>query len=259
MARFSTAVVRRSARALNANVRPDMITLVLLPGLDGTGRLFDDFVAAFGPEVQTIVVSYPPEKPLGYAELEPIARSFLPHDQPFYLLAESFSGPLAISIAAASPPGLCGLVLCCSFARNPWPLPAPLLALLRAAIGVAPVSSLPVAWLSFFVLGRFATPSLRDALARALAQVPPSVLRRRAYAALSIDVSAQLSRIKVPVRYLRASEDRIVHRSSSALVMSLVPNVQINELVAPHFLLQTLPAQVAALVSRFMDVGNDTA
>lgn len=229
-----------------------MVALVLLPGLDGTGQMFADFVASFGPEVRTIVASYPSNTPLGYAELEPIARSFLPQNQPFYLLAESFSGPIAISIAASSPPGLLGLILCCSFARNPLPL----FALFRPVVRVAPVSALPMALLSFFVLGRFASPSLRGALARSLALVSPSVLRARACAALSVNVSASLPRIKVPVLYLRASEDRIVHRSSSALVVSLAQNAKLAEFAAPHFLLQVVPSQAASLVSGFMGGGS---
>lgn len=128
-----------------------MVALVLLPGLDGTGRLFVDFVAALGAEVEVTVASYPTDTPLGYAELTAVARSFLPPDQPFFLLAESFSGPIAISIAQSSPPGLLGVALCCSFARNPLPVLAPA----RPLLGIVPVDALPVALLSFFVLGRF--------------------------------------------------------------------------------------------------------
>ena len=113
-----------------------MVALVLLPGLDGTGLLFADFAASFGPEVKVIVASYPTDTPLGYSELESVARTFLPQDQPFFLLAESFSGPIGIAIAASSPPGLLGLVLCCSFARNPVPMLAPL-GLLVGAFPVA--------------------------------------------------------------------------------------------------------------------------
>jgi pimeloyl-ACP methyl ester carboxylesterase len=91
-----------------------MIALVLLPGMDGTGQLFDDLVAALGPGVETVVVSYPPDPALDYAQLEIIARSNLPPYQPFVLLGESFSGPIAVSIAASAPQNLRGLILCCS-------------------------------------------------------------------------------------------------------------------------------------------------
>src|SRR5512143_111507 len=98
-----------------------MSTLVLLPGLDGTGRLFGDFIAALGQDIDVIVASYPADTPLDYAELEPLVRAMLPTDRDYVLLGESFSGPLAISLAASAPPGLRGLVLCCSVARSPLP------------------------------------------------------------------------------------------------------------------------------------------
>lgn len=225
-----------------------MLTLVLLPGLDGTGQLFADFIAAMGPGIRTIVASYPTDTPLGYDELEPIARSFLPQDEPFYLLAESFSGPLAIAIAASPPPGLRGLGLSCSFARNPLPALAPL----GFALAAVPVAALPMTLLSFFILGRFATPALRAALARTLAQVAPAVLRARAQAALSVNRAALLPQIKVPVLYLRADEDRIVSGASWELVSALVPQAAAIHFPAPHFLLQVMPKPAAAAVAEFM-------
>lgn len=231
-----------------------MVALVLLPGLDGTGLLFADLAASFGPEVNVIVASYPADIPLAYSELEPIVRSFLPQDQPFFLLAESFSGPIGISIAASSPPGLLGLVLCSSFARNPVPLAA----LFRPLVGVVPVSALPVRLLGFFLLGRFATAPRLGALAKALALVAAPVLRARARAVLSIDVSASLAQVKVPVLYLRASEDRVVSRASSELVASLVPQAKVVEFAAPHFLLQVLPSPVASQLVEFMGAAMGT-
>ena len=227
-----------------------MMTLVLLPGLDGTGQLFKDFVTALGPGIKTITVAYPPDAPLGYAELEPIARSFLPQGEPYYLLAESFSGPVAIAIAASSPPGLRGLILSCSFARSPQPL----LAYCRFAIRFVPVKALPTALFSFFLLGRFRSAALLEAFAKSLATVAPAVLRARAHAALSIDVCAALSRVRVPLLYLRATEDRVVPRHSSKIVVSLAAHTQVAGFAAPHFLLQVLPSQTAATVAGFMGV-----
>ena len=98
-----------------------MITVVILPGMDGTGIELTDFVAALAPELEAIVVTYPNDRPMDYAGHEAVARPSLPIDRPFVLLGESYSGPIAISIAASAPPRLIGLVLCCSFARNPRP------------------------------------------------------------------------------------------------------------------------------------------
>lgn len=226
-----------------------MVALVLLPGLDGTGLLFAGFIASFGPDVKIIVVSYPTDAAAGYSELEPFARSFLPRDQPFFLLGESFSGPIAISIAATRPSGLLGLILCCSFARSPRPA----LTYFRPLLAVAPVAALPLALLSFFVLGRFSSPALRRSLGASLALVSPSALRARARAALSVDASASLGRVGVPVLYLRASEDRVVPESASQFVAALAPTTKIVELPAPHFLLQVLPLQAGVAVREFME------
>jgi pimeloyl-ACP methyl ester carboxylesterase len=219
------------------------VALVLLPGLDGTGRLFADLAASFGPDITIIVVSYPADAALGYNGLKAIVRSFLPKDKPFFLLGESFSGPVAISIAATKPPGLLGLVLCCSFVRSPRPSLSgvgPLLSLL-------PVAALPLRLLSFFVLGQFSTSELRRSLADSLAQVAPSTLRARVRAALSVDVSASLAGV-----YLRASEDRVVPRSASQSVVAIAPATEIVEFCAPHFLLQVLPSDAAATIREFM-------
>src|SRR5689334_8209434 len=98
----------------------EMTTLVLLPGLDGTGELFAAFVAALrGHDVQ--IVDYPRDRAMSYAALEEFVREKLPGEVDYFLLAESFSGPIAISVAASSPPHLRGLILCGSFAANPLP------------------------------------------------------------------------------------------------------------------------------------------
>jgi pimeloyl-[acyl-carrier protein] methyl ester esterase len=110
-----------------------MVALVL-PGMDGTGQLLGRFLEALGPEVRAIVVSYPIAQALDYSQLEACARKMLPSDQPFVLSGESFSGPIAVSIAASSPNGLRGLVLCCSFVKNPRPEFGPLKSLVQRPV-----------------------------------------------------------------------------------------------------------------------------
>ena len=136
--------------------------LVLLPGMDGTGLHFAPMLRALGDRLPCTVVRYPDE-PLEYAEYERIARAALPADRPFVLLGESFSGPIALSIAATKPRGLAGYILCASFAS----CPRPLLRLLRPLLGLLPVHHTPGALTAHFLLGRFATPELRRANASA--------------------------------------------------------------------------------------------
>lgn len=222
--------------------------MVLLPGMDGTGQLFDGFVEALGSEVRSAVVSYPPDQALDYTKLEKIARSRLPADGPFVLVAESFSGPIAVSIAASAPRGLRALVLCCSFVRNPRPE----LVALRPFTRFLPVRAIPSAFVIRALLGRFSTPGLRSALARVLTQVSPAALRARIRAVLRVDVVARSSQVRVPVLYLRASEDRVVPRAASRLISRVMPGARIVELSAPHFLLQAAPREAARHIRGFL-------
>ena len=184
--------------------------LVLLPGMDGTARLFQRFDAALRVQtaIATQAIAYP-AAPLDYAALEAFVRERLPRNRPFVVLAESFSGPLGAALRADPPPGMRALILCCSFVRNPRPLLAPL----RHLLGLVPFGALPGFALRQVLLAPCSTPPLQTELAAALAQVPPSVLRQRLRAVLEIrekDASPSFARGSLPVLYLRARHDRLV-------------------------------------------------
>lgn len=224
------------------------VTLILLPGMDGTGTLFAPFVAALGPEFEVKVVSYPTNEPLGYDALQAIAYSALPQEGEFVILGESFSGPIAVALAAAGSPRLKGLILCCTFVRNPLPA----LSTLKPLVGVLPVALAPVRAICHLLLGHFSTSGLRMALANALAQVTPSVIRARLHSVLSVDVSDKLVQVEVPVLYLRASQDRLVPRSASEHIFQLCPKTMLVQLAAPHFLLQAIPSEASQVVASFV-------
>ncbi|WP_257572141.1 alpha/beta fold hydrolase [Janthinobacterium sp. UMAB-60] len=162
---------------------PAPTLLVLLPGMDGTARLFHRFDAALRAQtaIETQAIAYP-AAPLDYAALEAFVRARLPQDRPFVVLAESFSGPLGAALRADPPPGMRALILCCAFVRNPRPLLTPL----RHLLGMVPFGALPGFALRQALLAPYATPALQAELTAALAQVPPSVLRQRLRAVLEI-------------------------------------------------------------------------
>lgn len=107
-----------SLPALGLPGRP-ALKLVLLPGMDGTGELFHDFVAALPEEVETEVVSYPRHARLSHPELAALVRRSVSSVEPFVLLAESFSTPLAIECAARNDPNLKAVILCAGFVTSP--------------------------------------------------------------------------------------------------------------------------------------------
>lgn len=223
-------------------------TLVLLPGMDGTGELFSRFVQALGPDIEARVLRYPTDRPSRYVELLAFVREALPVDRPYVLLAESFSGPIGIQIAAQAPAQLRGLVLCCTFASNPRPAMRPFGGLLPAL----PLGAMPVAPLGRMLISRDFEPALNADLAAAMRQLPAAVMRARLKAVLDVDATADLRRIVVPMLYLRAKKDLVVPRSAGARIAQIKPDVEMAELPGPHFLLQTRPAEAAGVVKRFM-------
>lgn len=222
-----------------------MTRLVLLPGMDGTGELLGEFASAFGGDTQ--VVRYPTRRPLNYAELQALVTSELPSTAPYVLLGESFSGPIALSIASTKPRYLRGLVLCCSFARNPRPG----LGLLRGLVNWLPDRP-PIDLLMLVLAGGLATPELREALQRALAAVSPATLRARMTSVIGVDVRPELPAISIPLLYLQGSEDRVVPPSAARTILEKVPQGRLVEIAAPHFLLQTRPSEAATAVKAFI-------
>ncbi|WP_250626455.1 alpha/beta fold hydrolase [Pinirhizobacter soli] len=225
------------------------ITLVLLPGMDGTGDLFQPFMVALEDKFLVKVVTYPCSEPLGYSDLESIVRSALPADGPFVILGESFSGPIAISVAASHPQGLMGLILCCTFARNPRPR----LRSLGFLIGVLPAGAFFIRSVSGALLGRFSTRALREMFLEAVIKVTPETLRARLKSVLSVDATEELAAIDVPVLYLRAGEDAVVPTAAVNLVKSIQSGMKVVEVDAPHLLLQAAPGKAAQVISEFVD------
>lgn len=225
------------------------LTLLLLPGMDGTGELFRPFLDAMKQRYPVSVVDYPTSGALGYAELEMAMRASLPREAAFVLLGESFSGPVAISIAASHPPGLKGLILSCTFARNPRPR----LGALRFLIGALPTGSIAMRCASVALLGSYSTPGLRRAFLDAICKVTPDALRARLRAVVSVDVTRELAAIDVPILYLRARHDHVVPGHAAELVKRVQPGARLVDVDAPHFLLQAAPEQAARLVAEFID------
>lgn len=222
--------------------------LVLLPGLDGTGKLLTDFAAAVASFTQVRLVEYPRDIPLGYAGLETLARAALPRDRACVLLAESFSGPLAMRIAADGSEGLVGLILCSTFAKNPYPW----LRWAHPLVEWLPVKSLP-RWLRAPLLWGSAKPARAPASAhRASAAVAPRVLQHRIAALLNVDESRALARIALPILVLHGRLDRLVPRAAARWIVNVAPHAQLMMIDGPHLLLQTRPQECAAHVAQFL-------
>jgi pimeloyl-ACP methyl ester carboxylesterase len=211
--------------------------------------LFAPLLAQLPGSVEPIVVRYP-DRPATYPEHEAVARREIPRDRTFVLLGESFSGPIAIAIAAASPPNLRGLILCASFVSSPHPL-------LRPLRGLTPLASpklVPGFLAHHALMGPFATPALRAAHARALSHVSSRTLTSRLQAMANVDAREQLRGLNLPALYLRGTRDRVVGRRHAEEFAALARDGAVIDIEGPHFLLQTQPVECARHIDEFIAV-----
>ncbi len=223
-----------------------MTRIVLLPGMDGTGELLTEFAAALAPEFSTTVVSYPKDVALDYAALTAIVRAQLPQDEPYALVAESFSGPVAIRLAAAKPDGLLAIVLCASFAKAPRPRLQAFGGLLRTV----PFSRLPARLLMPLLMGRWSSRDWTRRVQASIRSVEPAVLRCRLMEVATVDDSALIADIDCPLLYLRASRDRLVPHDAWATIRDRSRHAVCIEIEGPHFLLQARPEECAEAIKR---------
>jgi pimeloyl-[acyl-carrier protein] methyl ester esterase len=194
-----------------------------------------------------------PDRPASYSDHEKVARLELPRDRPFVILGESFSGPVAVSIATASPPGLLGIILCVSFLTSP----SPLLRLFRPLTSIASPKLVPHFLAHHALMGRFATPELKAAHARALSHVSSPTLIARLRAMADVDVREEMRQVAVPSLYLRARADRVVADRFGDEFLAHARDGRVHDVDAPHLLLQARPEESARLIGEFVAALND--
>ena len=233
-------------RSVPASIRK----LVLLPGTDGTGDLFKWFIEVLPAEFEATVVRYPSDAFLSYEELGDIVRDAFPERDPFVLIAESFSTPVAIECAALNSPNLKGLILCAGFATSP------LHGLRRTVCSLLPPfvfgARLPASLVRFILVGRSAPPYLVEAVQDAIHSVQARVLLARLRMILGCDVRAMLGEVSVPIFYVRAMQDKLVPAQSLAEILKIKPEATVASIPGPHLLFQCEPNRTAKAVEGFV-------
>ena len=223
--------------------------LLLLPAMDGTGRLFAPLLRTLPTELPARVVLYPPREPLGYAGLLPLVEAAAAEGGEFVVVGESFSGPLALMLAARRPPGLRAVVLCASFVRFPLPVPH----LWLGAVQPWVFRFRPHRLISWVLLGRHGRGELAALVREALRSVSGEAMAARVRAVVGVDVTAELRACPVPVLYLRARQDLVVRPGCWRAVHAARPDTEVAELSGPHLLLQAVPSEAAAVIASFCE------
>lgn len=226
------------------------ISLILLPGLDGTGDLFKPLLDFLPENIKPVIVSYPKDRPYGYDELKQIVTASLPKDSDFFILGESFSGPLALMAADDKPNALKGIILCATFVRNPFRLIPSWL----SSLSVSPVYYLwpmTIKVRAFFSGGKY--KDLFNMALNAVKSVNPDVIAKRVNAILNVNVEKELKDCSVPVLYLTSTKDHLIKQHNIAHIKKIKKDVQESKIDTLHFVLQLEPEKSVREIMRFIE------
>lgn len=216
----------------------DKPLLVLLPGLDGTGKLFAPFVERASADFELSVCAYDHEADQSYERLARALSLSLPSDRRYTLIAESFAGPVALRVAAENPKQLDALVLVNTFARSPLSTAQELALPLASRV---PLALAPAPLLRRYLLGDEASGAEVAVTRAALESVPAAVLRARLATLATCDESESYLRCMQPMFYLHGTRDRLLSANALSHLSYLRPGLVVAELDAPHALVQRAP------------------
>lgn len=224
--------------------------IILLPGLDGTGELFKPFIDCLPERIKPVVVSYPRHECNSYEDLKKLVISSIPRDMPYFLLGESFSGPLSIMVAYEQRAELSGLILCATFVKNPFRI-------LPSWVRFLSFSPIYCLWPSLIYfrakLARKNFGPLAELALKAIRSVNPEVISHRVKSILSVNVEKELESCTCPIMYLMAEKDRLIGRHNYRWIKAVKKDVALETIDTKHFILQLEPKRSAEIVVKFMD------
>lgn len=227
--------------------------LLLLPGLDGTGRLFARLADALKGRLEVEVVAYPEDPTLGYDDLYRLAaerlKALAERTTPprrAIVLGESFSGPIAVRLAARHPRRVAGLVLAATFVSAPLPG-----WLMRMGATVSH-RRLPAALVKTMMLGQHRDPELAALIDTLSTTLNPDLISARVRAVADCDARDDLAMVACPTLVLHGVSDYLV---SCRPIMRAAEacGARVRLLPSPHMLLQTATEPAANEIVAFAE------
>lgn len=221
-----------------------------MPGLDGTGKSFEPLLPFIAADARITIVRYPTDRFLSFEETVECAAGQIPGGQPPVVIAESFSGPVAVQMITSGRVQAQALVLCATFARSPHPIALYIMRLLWLPLLIRP--DMPKVFLKFILGDDKLITALLPLWKKVHADVPPRVMDSRLFLLNHLDVRQELRKLTIPCCYLQATDDRIVPSRCMKDFDRNIPHLYIKKIKAPHFILQATPQACLEAVDEFL-------
>jgi pimeloyl-ACP methyl ester carboxylesterase len=222
-----------------------LASFVLLPGLDGTGKLFDRLLAVIGGSHTCTVVRYP-ESAASLNDLVAFARTAIAQVDYSVVIAESFSGVVLARLLSERKTRIRAAVFAASFMETPRRYL--LCGALRVPETVARVAMAAV--IKHFCVSRCNDAGLREEIFRVVDSVPYRTLLMRL--ALLRDLEERVIETVVPVLALQAAGDRVLDGSARDSIRRRIPGARIEMVEGPHLLLQAEAAECWRVIENFV-------
>jgi 3-oxoadipate enol-lactonase len=216
----------------DVSARPDVDTIILVPGLDGTALLFYRQIPLLAKRFNVVAFPLPNERDRSMddlvAEICTLIREVAPRGA--ILCGESFGGALSLSTALAAPEAVRGLVIINSFSHVSQ----------RVQLRLGPLALRLLPWGAMPLVRRFTERRLHSphALPEDLAEFHErsrSIGRegyiRRLEILWDYDVRNRLHEIQAPTLFLAGDRDQLVPSVAQASFMSQrMPNAEMRVL-----------------------------
>ena len=231
-------------------------TIVFLPGMDGTDISFEPLRELLPQDINVKVIQYPVDELLSFDETVQCAKDQIQSDQQdVIVIAQSFSGPVAIALVGSGKLKAKCLILCSTFAKSPRPVLFKIF------------SSLPLELLIRLPFPRFllkhvieggdeATDLFLAMWQRVKPLVPAKTLVHRLNVISRVDVRGWLPKLTIPCLYIQASSDRTVPASSLFDFTETITDLRVKRIKGPHFILQAQPHASLAAILDFIGLIN---
>lgn len=231
-----------SMHSKNQPSRDQIIKLILLPGMDGTGKLFEPLLTYLPPSIDAEVIALSSlSSNCIRSQAEEIAE--LIGNQEVIIFAESYSGSIAYELAQMNFINIKHIIFVASFLSRPSVLSkfGPI-----APLGVLRLNVVPSFLLSWLFFGSCKRNDLVKLFMHALNLVTNNTLKSRLRAIASLTEPKEP--ITVPCTYIQATKDKLVNPNSITVFQNLCVNLKTEKVVGGHFIAQCNPKKCADII-----------
>lgn len=210
------------------------MNILLLPGMDGTGVLFEPFVKAFPNSIDIQVATLIQEKDVSIEEQASALLGQVKNNT--IIVAESYSGLVADELGKLAPESIKHIVFAASFLERP--------SILAKFGNIVPKAMLnytlyPKSIVMQVLFGKYSSQYLMGLFERAMADISLDLLEFRIKQLCNLNKVEHSSNISAT--YLQAEHDSLVSSNAVDVFKKVYNRLNYKTVQGSHFVLQTNP------------------